>query len=120
MKPELETNSASIPVVIGALALLLAMGVLVCLAMNRGEPAPVNAGRVAERLKALEELRAESSDQLEKPAWVNPTLGVVRIPIEQAMDLVVREWQNPVSGRSNLLTRLEKATQKPINPSDFE
>jgi hypothetical protein len=48
----------------------------------------------------------------------------VRLPINEAMKLALREWQNPAAARSNLIARVEKATAvppaAPAKPSPFE
>jgi hypothetical protein len=45
----------------------------------------------------------------------------VRLRIEDAKNLVLREWQNPSAARSNLIARVEKATYvPPPKPSALE
>ncbi len=87
-------------------------------------PAPVGAERAAERAKALADLRAAEADALNNVGWVDPTKGLVRLPIAEALKLTEREWQNPTQARSNLFARVEKATalppKAPEKPSAFE
>jgi hypothetical protein len=87
-------------------------------------PAPIGAGRAAERAKALAELRAAEADALNNVGWVDQAKGVVRLPIVDSMKLVEREWQNPAKARANLIARVEKATalppKVPEKPSAFE
>ena len=87
-------------------------------------PAPVGAERAAERAKALADLRAAEADALNNVGWVDPTKGLVRLPIAEALELTEREWQNPAQARSNLFARVEKATalppKAPEKPSAFE
>ncbi len=87
-------------------------------------PAPLGEDRAAIRAKALAELQAENTAVLHTVGWVDPAKGVVRLPIEEAMNLVEREWRNPAAGRSNLIARVEKATaappKAPEKPSEFE
>ncbi len=87
-------------------------------------PPPVDAARRAERARALAELRAVESEALQNPAWIDPNKGLVRLPIEVALQLTEREWQNPAQARSNLIARVEKATAlpppPPQKPSEFE
>lgn len=87
-------------------------------------PAPVGAERAAERAKALADLRAAEADALNNVGWVDPTKGLVRLPIAEALKLTEREWQNPAQARSNLFARVEKATalppKAPEKPSVFE
>lgn len=87
-------------------------------------PPPVDAARRAERARALAELRAAEADALQHPAWLDQTKGLVRLPMDVAMQLTEREWQNPAQARSNLIARVEKATAlpppPPSKPSEFE
>jgi hypothetical protein len=84
----------------------------------------VDAARRAERARALAELRAAEADALQHPAWLDQTKGLVRLPMDVAMQLTEREWQNPAQARSNLIARVEKATAlpppPPSKPSEFE
>jgi hypothetical protein len=87
-------------------------------------PPPVDAARRAERARALAELRVAEADALQNPAWIDPTKGLVRLPIDLALQLAEREWQDPARARSNLIARVEKATAQPPpppeTPSEFE
>ncbi len=89
------------------------------------QPPPLGEDRAAVRAKALAELRAAEAEALASPAWIDQAKGIVRLPIQQAMMLVEREWgQNPAAARSNLIARVEKATaappKAPEKPSPFE
>jgi hypothetical protein len=89
------------------------------------QPAPLGEDRAAVRAKALMELRAAEAEALNNTGWVDPTKGLVRLRIEDAMRIVEREWgRNPSAARSNLVERVEKATaappKAPEKPSPFE
>jgi hypothetical protein len=89
------------------------------------QPPPLGEDRATVRARALTELRAAETEALASPAWIDQPKGIVRLPIEQAMMLVEREWgQNPAAARSNLIARVEKATaappKAPEKPSPFE
>lgn len=88
------------------------------------QPPPLNENRAAERAKALMEIRAGETDALEHAGWIDPTKGLVRLRIEDAMQLAERQWKNPAAARSNLIERVEKATYvpppPPARPSAFE
>ncbi len=89
------------------------------------QPAPLGQARAAERAKALAELRAAEAEALDHAGYVDPAKGIVRLPIQDAMKIVEREWgQNPVAARSNLISRVDKATapppKAPEKPSAFE
>lgn len=89
------------------------------------QPAPLGQDRAAFRAKTLADLRAAESEALTTPAWIDQGKGLVRLRIEDAMNLVERDWgQNPAAARSNLIARVEKATapppKVPEKPSQFE
>ena len=44
------------------------------------------------RLAYLQQLRAQHEKQLASYGWVDQKAGVVQLPIDRAMDLVVREY----------------------------
>jgi hypothetical protein len=82
-------------------------------------PIPLGADRAAVRIKALRELRANNEEVLNSYGWQDQNKGVVRMPIKDAMALSLKLWQDPVSARSNLVARVEKATAVPP-PQSFE
>ena len=111
--------------IIGILGSFLIVAGLVWAMQYYMQPAPLGADRAAERAKALAELRAAEADALEHAAWLDQTKGLVRLPIADAMQMVERDWgQNPAAARSNLISRVEKATalppKAPEKPSPFE
>ena len=120
-RDHIMTRWVNATAVLGA---FLIVGVLVW-AMRHYTRAPeLNAARAAERAKALAELRAAETEALHNLAWIDQSKGIVRLPVEDAMRLVEREWQNPAAARSNLIARVEKATAQPPKapeqPSAFE
>jgi hypothetical protein len=89
-------------------------------------PPPIDAGRAEERAKALAEIRNAEADALNNTGWIDPTKGIVRLRIDDAMNLMAATWgTNAAGGRSDLLSRVEKANPpppppKPAKPSEFE
>jgi hypothetical protein len=85
---------------------------------------PIDAARAAERTKALAEIHATENAALSQAAWIDQPRGIVRLPIETAMQLAAQKWQNPSVGRADLKARVEKATAElpkaPEKPSAFE
>lgn len=116
-----KTKSAYFFAILGA---FLIVGVLVMAMQRYVQVQPINAARVAERAKALGEIRAAETDALNNIGWVDQGKGLVRLPIAEAMKLTERQWQNPAAARSNLIDRVEKATYvpppPPPKPSAFE
>ena len=110
--------------VIGILGALLIVAALVWAMQRYTQPPPLGEDRVAVRKKALADLRAAEASELDNYGWVDQAKGVVRLPIAEAMQLALRDWQNPAAARSNLIARVEKATAAPpaapAKPSQFE
>ena len=69
----------------------------------------IDSDRAALRAKALAEVRAAETQALNHLGWIDESRGLVRLPIELAMQITEREWQNPAAARSNLV-----AHQRPI------
>jgi hypothetical protein len=86
---------------------------------------PVDAGRAEERAKDLAEIRNTEADALNNTGWIDPSKGIVRLKIDDAMQLMEQDWKNPAAGRSNLLQRVATANPPPPPPkpapkSEFE
>lgn len=88
------------------------------------KPEAIDAARAAERTKALAEIRATEEKALTSTGWIDPQRGIVRLPIETALQLAAKEWQNPAAARADLVARAEKAAAElpkaPEKPSAFE
>jgi hypothetical protein len=88
-------------------------------------PVPaINADRAAVRAKALAEIRATEATALGTAGWVDQDRGIVRLPIETAMQLSAKAAQNPAAARADLITRAAKAAaplpKTAPKPSAFE
>ena len=85
---------------------------------------PLDADRGVERSKALAEIRAIEEASLATTAVIDVQHGVVRLPIEDAIQLAAEKWQNPSAARADLNSRAEKAAAElpkaPDKPSAFE
>jgi hypothetical protein len=112
------------PVGAGFLIACLLFAVIVA-AMKVFVPVPaIDADRAAVRAKALAEIRAAENQALNHPGWIDENRGLMRLPIDVAMHITEREWQNPAAARSNLIARVEKAAAPappaPAKPNPFE
>jgi hypothetical protein len=109
---------------IGILGSLLIVAALAWAMQHYTQPPPLGEDRVAARKKALAELRAAEASELTSYGWVDQPKGVVRLPVNEAMKLTLRGWQNPAAARSNLIARVEKAAAVPppaaAKPNPFE
>jgi hypothetical protein len=84
----------------------------------------LDADRAAVLAKALAEIRVTENASLNNAGWIDQSRGIVRLPIETAVQLAARAWQNPASTRADLTARAEKAAapapKAPEKPSAFE
>lgn len=88
-------------------------------------PVPaINADRAAVRSKALAELRAAEATALTTSGWMDQDRGLVRLPIETALQLSEKAAQDPTAARADLIARAEKAAaplpKTAPKPSAFE
>jgi hypothetical protein len=99
----------------------LIIGGLAWLMAQKTRPPGVDQARAELRRKNLAELRAADKIAQETYGWIDPAKGIVRLPLDRALELSLALWQDPTAARSNLLARLEKATAKPPEkPSEYE
>ena len=107
------TRAAYAAAILGA---FLIVALLVRLTRDYTQAPPLNANRAEERAKALAEVRNAEEDALHNAAWLDQGKGVVRLRIDDALQLAERQWQNPAAARSNLIARVDKANPPPPPP----
>lgn len=101
------------------LAAFLIMGWLLHVTRDSTQPRTLGNQRGLERKKILTDLRKAEVDLIQNYGWHDQARSLVRLPVDQAMQLMVQEWKNPSVGRSNLILRAEKAvppTNAPAAP----
>jgi len=109
------------------LGLILAGGIFAALTIGVKLTLPVpaiDADRATARTKALAEIRAAETISLTTPGWIDASRGIVRLPIETAVQLAAQQWQDPAAARAELAARQQKASAElpkaPEKPSAFE
>ena len=119
-----EKFRSTMAYVFAVLGAFLIVAVLIWATRKLVAPPPLGEDRVAVRYQNLAEVRGADAQALASVAWVDQGKGIVRLPIETALKLAEREWQNPAQARSNLIARVEKATfvppPPPAKPSQYE
>jgi hypothetical protein len=84
----------------------------------------IDADRGAARSKALADMRATEEKTLSTGAVIDAPRGIVRLPVDTAMQLAAQAWKNPAAARADLTARAEKAAAElpkaPEKPSAFE
>jgi hypothetical protein len=109
--------------IIFAAACFLFVALTIVVKLSVSVPA-IDADRVVLRFKALADIRAAEAIALATPDWVDKDRGIVRLPIETALQLYANAAKNPATARANLIARVEKAAA-PLpkvapKPSAFE
>lgn len=104
-------------------ACLLFAGLVIAVKFAVSVPA-IDADRAAVRSKALGEIRAAEATALTTAGWVDQDRGIVRLPIETALQLSEKAAQNPAAARADLMARAAKAAaplpKTAPKPSAFE
>ena len=104
---------------VAVLASLLIMVALVALMKHYTAPEPSKAGaRDLERMKAGNEVRGAAATALTAYGWENQAKGIVRLPVNRAVELILQDYKDPAAGRAKLIARSEKANPAPA--STFE
>jgi hypothetical protein len=84
----------------------------------------IDADRNAVRAMALAAIRATEDKSLTPAGWIDQSRGIVRLPIDTAMQEAAQVWQNPAQARADLISRQENASKPapvaPAKPSAFE
>src|SRR5271170_1841625 len=96
-KTHTSASGAAIAFIAGSLifaVLVVAMKLLV------NVPA-IDADSAALRTKALFEIRTNEMALLNNIGWADQPRGIVRLPIETAIQMTERNWQNPAAARAD-------------------
>lgn len=94
MAKNTQKHRVSLSVIITSLVMMLLFVGLAAFLISQRENIPTVDEQTAEvRLKNLAELNAENQKFLTQYHWVDKSKGVVGIPIDRAMDLVVAQLQ---------------------------
>lgn len=110
-----NVNRASGAAVGFVIAFVIFIALIAIVKFSISVPA-IDADRDAAISKSLAEIRHAESIALNNPGWVDQQRGIVRLPIETAMQLTAQEWQNPTQARADLIARQEKvAAPAPTN-----
>jgi hypothetical protein len=104
-------------------ACLLFVALVVVVKLSVSVPA-IDADRATLRSKALADIRAAETTALVTPGWIDQDRGIVRLPIETALQLSEKDAQNPAAARADLIARAAKAAapmpKTAPKPSAFE
>ena len=99
-----------------AIILFVAVGVIAKLCISA--PA-IDADRAAERSKALADISAAEEKALATSAVIDSQRGIMRLPIDTAVQLAAKKWPDAAAARADLAARTEKANV-PVKPVSLE
>ena len=108
----------------GAIIVLLFAVLVVLLVWQRQGIPTVEDVRKQERLKILADLNAENQKILTQYRWIDKSKGIVGIPIDRAMDLVLADLKankphaaGPIATPAPAATPAPNAAQPPASPA---
>ncbi len=115
-----RASGAAIAFIVGSLIfIVLAVAVKFLTAVP-----DVDADAGVKRSQALTQIRGTEYTNLTQLGWVDQSRGIVRLPIETALQAAEQAWQNPAQARADLIEREKKAVAPapvvPAKPSAFE
>lgn len=107
-----------------AVALFCVMAVLLWLTWDSARPPSIGAERAKLRKANLEEVRSVEEEILTSYGVVNVEKGIYRMPIDQAVQMMIQEWKQPEKARQMMAERVDLAVAPPPpppeTPSEFE
>jgi cytochrome c len=109
-------NRVSAPMIFtGVVMVFLFFGLSLFLVMARQTIPTVDENRSEQRLKILSDLNAENEKDLHQYRWIDRSKGVVGIPIDRAMDLVLIDLQSNKPHPAGPLVTPAPAKSQPAN-----
>jgi hypothetical protein len=94
MAEDIKKNRVSLSVIVtGLVMVLLFVGLAIFLVLQRENIPTVDERTAQVRLKNLADLNAENQKVLTEYHWIDKSKGVVGVPIDRAMDLVMAQLQ---------------------------
>ncbi len=76
---------------LGYIGVMLIFILIVFLSYISNRPPPINEPTINDRLQTLAEVRDKQQEAAATYGWVDSSRGIVRVPIERAMELTVRK-----------------------------
>ncbi|MCS1409517.1 MAG: hypothetical protein M2R45_02699 [Verrucomicrobia subdivision 3 bacterium] len=113
-----------LPYFLFVVGLFFVMAVVLWLTRDEARPPEVGAARASLRAKNLAEVRSAGESALTSYAIVNADEHIYQIPVARAMEIMIREWEQPEEALQMLAERVDLATAVPPTapevPSEFE
>jgi hypothetical protein len=104
-----KTHTSASGAAIGFIVASVVFAVLVVAVKLLVNVPAIDADSAALRTKALAEIRATEAKSINTVGWADEPRGIVRLPIETAIQMTERNWQDPAGARADLIARAERA-----------
>ena len=109
MNQKTHTSASGAAIAFIAASVIFAM-LVVAMKFSVNVPA-IDADRAAVISKALFEMHTNEVASLNNIGWADQPRSIVRLPIETAIQMTERNWQNPAQARADLIARAENAAK---------
>jgi hypothetical protein len=110
-----------------AVGFAIASAIFVILAVTvklSATPPAIDADRATQISSALYQIRTNEVASLDSAGWIDRGRGVVRLPIDTAIQMTAQAWQNPAAARADLIARARAAAapapKAPAKANPFE
>jgi hypothetical protein len=107
MNQKTHTSASGAAIAFIAASVIFAM-LVVAVKLLVNVPA-IDADRGTVISKAFMEMHTNEIASLNNIGWADQPRSIVRLPIETAIQMTERNWQNPAQARADLIARAEKA-----------
>ena len=104
--------------VIGTVGTLSVMALVASSFIRATRPEDLTAARALERTQFLAEVHQTEAAAVANYSWRDKDKGLVNLPVQRAMELVLKEWQDPTETRAQMIARIEAATAPPPEPDN--
>ncbi|HSY42774.1 MAG TPA: hypothetical protein VK811_02615 [Candidatus Acidoferrum sp.] len=104
--PDVNRASGAAAGFLIASLIFIVLVVVVKLAVNVPS---IDAARADLISQTLYQMRTNEVASLSSPGWIDHDRGIVRLPIDRAMQIAAQEWQDPAQARADLISRAQRA-----------
>jgi hypothetical protein len=105
--PDVNSASGAAAGFLIASLIFIVLVVVVKLAVNVPS---IDVGRADLISQTLYEMHTNEVMSLSSPGWIDHDRGIVRLPIDRAMQIAAQEWQDPAEARADLISRAQRAS----------
>ena len=117
-------SGAVLPYFIIIVGAFLTMAAVLWYTRDQARPTAVGSARAQVRHENLAEIQAASDAAVNSYGVINADKGIYQIPVDRAIETMIREWKQPEEALKVMSDRVDLATTlpppPPEAPSEFE